>query len=243
MIAYLDASAGVSGDMLLAAFLDAGLPPAALKKILRPLGLDAVEIHARPVSRGGLRAYQVAVHAPFGRTIFAPTAADFMRRIHSSRLEPTLKVRMIKTVKALAQAEGFAHGTDWRQAHFHQLSHVDTLVDIAGFCAGLIHFQIQTFYTSPIPIGNRSLDPHGRIDHKPGPAVVRLLRSLPVLRRAPAFEWTTPTGAALVAAWGVARPAPPFKITRIGQGVGCFVSPEGPKVLRLFLGEVALDTR
>lgn len=62
IIAYLDCSTGAAGDMLLAAFVDAGLPVAALESAVRSLGLDdEVRLAVAPVRRGGFRATHLTV--------------------------------------------------------------------------------------------------------------------------------------------------------------------------------------
>jgi uncharacterized protein (TIGR00299 family) protein len=63
---YLDCFAGVSGDMLLGAFVDAGLPLEALRTALGSLALEGVEIVAERVTRAGLAATKIHVRGADG---------------------------------------------------------------------------------------------------------------------------------------------------------------------------------
>ena len=53
-IAYFDCFAGVSGDMVLGALLDLGLPSKVLDEGWRKLGLKGFQLNAQKVQRGGL---------------------------------------------------------------------------------------------------------------------------------------------------------------------------------------------
>jgi uncharacterized protein (TIGR00299 family) protein len=62
-IGYLECISGISGDMLLGALVDAGLPFACLEETTAALGVGA-RLEMRKVSRGGLAATKVDVIAP-----------------------------------------------------------------------------------------------------------------------------------------------------------------------------------
>src|SRR5207249_41607 len=61
-ILYLDCFSGISGDMLLGALLDAGLPLDDLKQALGSLAVSGYEIGATRVLRAGLSAVKFDVH-------------------------------------------------------------------------------------------------------------------------------------------------------------------------------------
>jgi pyridinium-3,5-bisthiocarboxylic acid mononucleotide nickel chelatase len=59
---YLDCFSGISGDMVLGALLDAGLPMDALKEALGSLTLDGYHVHAERVLRAGVSATKFIVN-------------------------------------------------------------------------------------------------------------------------------------------------------------------------------------
>ncbi|HKB49544.1 MAG TPA: nickel insertion protein, partial [Ktedonobacterales bacterium] len=60
-LAYLDCFSGVSGDMLLGALLDAGLPLAELRAGLAALPLTGFELAAEPVTDHGIHGTRAVV--------------------------------------------------------------------------------------------------------------------------------------------------------------------------------------
>jgi hypothetical protein len=63
-VLYMDCFSGISGDMLLGACLDAGLPLADLTRALGTLGSDLADVSVRPVLRCGISASKFDVHLP-----------------------------------------------------------------------------------------------------------------------------------------------------------------------------------
>ena len=97
-------------------------------------------------------------------------------------------------------------------------------------------------YCSRVPLGAGTVRTAHGIMPVPGPATLSLLRGFPVETGGPAFERTTPTGAAILAA--LARPAPePFRFTpeRVGVGLGTADRPEVANLLRAVLGEAEAE--
>ena len=76
---YLDCFSGISGNMLLGAFLQAGVPQAHLEKELRKLPVeDEYILHVGTVNRNGIQAVHVEVELT-GRHIMMPVAEHVAR--------------------------------------------------------------------------------------------------------------------------------------------------------------------
>ena len=73
-IVYFDCASGASGDMLLGALVDLGLPLDALRAELAKLPLEGYHLEARKVHRSGLQATKVDVLVADGRHEHAHTA-------------------------------------------------------------------------------------------------------------------------------------------------------------------------
>ncbi len=237
-IAYLDCFSGISGDMLLGALVDAGLPPDALRAELARVPMAGYRLDAAKTRRAGLAATQVVVTLeeaaqPHRRL------PDILSLIESSGLPPDDRERGAAVFRRLAQAEARVHGVEAEAVEFHEVGAVDAIVDVLGAVAGLRLLEIETLYCSPLPAGGGSArGEHGAIP-VPAPATLALLAEAGALLAAgpdPQMELVTPTGAAIVTTLArFERPA--MAVRAVGYGAGAR-DPEGrPNVLRLWLGE------
>lgn len=236
MILYIDCAAGVSGDMLLAGWVDLGLPLPALHRFLSGVGLSGVVVRAQRIRcQGGFATRLTLDSRRFSRRIPAQ-AQGILQWFRRTAASAAAREQMARALTRLAKAEGAVHGVAWRKVVFHQLARLDTWVWLAGFCAGLAHFRVRAVYVSPVPIGAWHQDSHGIWRRSPSPAVCRMLRRFATYYRQESFEWSTPTGAMLLSAFGSTRQPPRFKVRGIGQGVGHHPFKEGPAVLRMWWG-------
>ncbi len=235
MIGWLDLSSGVSGDMLLGALVDAGVPVSHLQAEIDRFGL-AIELRTEQVTRAGLAATRIHVIAtepdPPHRTL--PEV-----RVLLARLSPAVAAAADHTFALLAAAEARVHGIAENEVHFHEVGALDALADIAGVSAGFAFLNLTSLTVGPIALGGGTVETeHGRLP-VPGPAVVQIVReaALPALGGGD-YELCTPTGAALVA--GLAPktgPMPPMVVTSTGSGAGGRDVTGRPNIVRLLLGE------
>ena len=224
MIGWLDAQAGVSGDMLLGALVDAGVP---LEVLNAPSAALGVTLTATTVERGGIGATKVDVHAP-----------DDASHRSWRDLQSLVSGRAHDVFARLAAAEAAIHRVAVDDVHFHEVGGHDAVADIAGVCAGLDHLGLAALSCSTVTLGSGTTrGAHGPLP-VPAPAVLALLQGAPVAAGPVALEMTTPTGAALLAElvtdWG---PLPPMTVTTTGYGAGGRDPQEVANVLRLVLGE------
>ena len=236
-IAYFDTFSGISGDMVIGALLDLGVPLALLKTEfakLPNLSLDGYTLSQSERVQSGIRAVKFNVEV---------TAKQVERSFHSiadmldqSTLSPAVKETALKIFTRLAEAEAHVHNVAVEDVHFHEVGAVDSILDIVGAAIGFEALGIQTIYTSPLPLGSGFVSSrHGTLP-VPGPATVELLKGLPVRFEDGQSELVTPTGAAILSA--LAKPGPPpLSITKIGYGAGERTLPDRPNLLRVCLGQ------
>jgi uncharacterized protein (TIGR00299 family) protein len=221
--------------MILGALLHAGLDQAALLARLECLKLPGWTLEARPVLKNGLAATAVTVTAE--ETTAHRTLADITALIDSSELSQIEKALATRIFGRLAEAEARVHGCAVSEVHFHEVGAVDAIVDVVGAACGLGLLGIEAVHVSPLPLGRGfTRAEHGRLP-LPAPAVVELLRGVPVTGTDATGETVTPTGAAiLVAAAAAFGPLPSMRLEHIGYGAGRRDA-EHPNVLRVLIGE------
>jgi hypothetical protein len=232
MIGWLDAQAGASGDMLLGALVDAGVPMTVLQNAVDTLGLG-IRLTARTCERGGLGGVLVEVEAPPSHERRGLAEA---RALLAGVDEPVRAVAE-QVFQRLAVAEGAVHRIPPEQVHFHEVGALDTLADVVGVAAGFAHLGLSALHCSRVSLGcGRTRGAHGPLP-VPVPAVLALLEGAPVIAGPVAAECTTPTGAALLATlvttWG---DLPPMTISATGCGAGQRDPAEAANLIRLVLG-------
>jgi pyridinium-3,5-bisthiocarboxylic acid mononucleotide nickel chelatase len=237
-IAYLDSSSGISGDMFLAAILDAGVSEEHLLSELAKIPVGSYQFKASRVLRGGMAANRVEIGIPEKQP--HRHLHHIEKMLTESLLSDTVKEKALKVFRRLAEVEGKLHGKPPGSVHFHEVGAVDAILDIAGTCAGLELLGIDELSCSALNVGGGRVEAaHGTLP-VPAPATAELLKDLPVYSTGVEGELVTPTGAALVSS--LARrfgPMPAMKIESIGYGAGASDFPSHPNIARLFVGEKA----
>ncbi|HEU0165072.1 MAG TPA: nickel pincer cofactor biosynthesis protein LarC [Thermomicrobiales bacterium] len=241
-IAYFDPFSGASGDMILGALVDAGLPLSRLAAELGKLGVDGYDLSARQTGQHGIHGTRVVVreteHA-HGRTW-----SDIRALIERSELDAPIRDAAISIFQRLAEAEAKIHASTPEEIHFHEVGGIDAIVDICGACIGLALLGIEEVYAGPLQVGSGfARSAHGIIP-VPAPATAELLanahapiaRPLPEMNERPA-ELLTPTGAAILTTLAEFR-RPSFVPSAVGFGFGTMELP-WPNALRVWIGETA----
>jgi pyridinium-3,5-bisthiocarboxylic acid mononucleotide nickel chelatase len=237
-LAYLDCFSGISGDMFLAALLDAGLAPEALQEQLALLPLSGWELCQEKSCRNHIAATAITVRV--GTDQPHRCLADIRRLIARSALAPAVQETIVAVFSRLARAEAAVHGIGEEEVHFHEVGGVDAIIDIAGVVIGLSCLGVGALHCSPLPMPRGWTDcAHGRLP-LPAPAVCELLKGVPVCGSEGQRELVTPTGAALVAELCTTfGPLPPMRMAAVGYGAGRHQAGERetPNLLRLILGQ------
>jgi hypothetical protein len=238
---YLDCFSGASGDMVLGALLDLGLPIDALKGALGSLALEYGDISAERVTRAGVSATKFRLHDTRPVTEDAGSHRHYhlkgiVNAIRRSSLKPDSQDRAIRLFERLAQAEAAIHNTPIDKVHLHEVGALDSIIDIVGAVYGFDYFGIDDIVSSPLNVGGGTVRcAHGDFP-VPAPATARLLTDVPVYGNGTS-EMVTPTGALLVT--GYARsfgPLPVMQIEQIGYGAGDRDPKGTPNVLRILKG-------
>lgn len=238
-IAYFDCIAGASGDMILGALIDAGLPLAELQERLSGLHLPGFDLHSRKVIKGGISATKLDI--VIWDEFTERRLPEITEVIDNSNLPTDIQAGAREIFQKLGAVEAEIHATSIDKVHLHELGGLDTIIDVVGALVGLKILGVERVVASPLPLGHGfTHGAHGTMP-LPAPATVALLRGVPVVGSDLEVELVTPTGAAILThlAEGFG-PFPKMKLLSTGYGAGGRDLPI-PNVLRVLLGEVELE--
>ena len=259
---YFDCFSGASGDMVLGALLDLGLPLDGLRAALGSLTVDVGEVAADRVMRAGVAAtkFRAAAagdeqehqhgdrhdhhHHTHGRHPHH-SLKEIQALIERSALSPSGKARATGMFQRLAEAEAQVHAVPVERVHLHEVGALDSIVDIVGAVYGMEWLGADEIVASPLNVGSGTVDcAHGTFP-VPAPATALLLRGVPIQAGPVAMEMVTPTGALLVTEYArTFGPLPPMRVDAIGYGAGTRDFTSFPNVLRILQGEsVTAGTR
>jgi hypothetical protein len=237
---YLDCFSGASGDMVLGALLDLGLPVDALRDALGSLALEYGDVSAEKVLRAGVTATKFRLEdrrlSSAGNGHKHYHLKGIVNAIRRSSLKPESQDRAVHLFERLAEAEAAIHNTPIEKVHLHEVGALDSIIDIVGAVYGFDYLGIDDIVSSPLNVGGGTVRcAHGDFP-VPAPATARLLKDVPIYANG-TTEMVTPTGALLVT--GYARsfgPLPLMKVESIGYGAGDRDPKGTPNVLRIFKG-------
>ena len=236
-LAYFDCHAGVSGDMILGALVDAGLQVEVLQRELDKLGLEGVVLQDGKVKRHGIAATKIDVVAEEGH--HHRRLQDVLGIIDAADISSGAKRQARAIFRRLAEAEAEVHGISVDRVHFHEVGAADAIADIAGAVIGLEQLGVERVFASRLRFGRGTTrNAHGVLP-VPVPAVVALCRDVAAERTDIPYELVTPTGAAILTtlAEKIGAVPPPFRTRRIGYGAGSRDMDQIPNLLRLEIGE------
>jgi uncharacterized protein (DUF111 family) len=121
-----------------------------------------------------------------------------MRQIIGAiRAEERVRADASAILDLIVDAESKVHGVPKEEVHFHELSHIDTLLDVLCVARAIAWFGIDEVSSGPIPVGRGFVKTAHGIMPNPPPATTELLSGMQVAFIDEEFELTTPTGAAI----------------------------------------------
>jgi len=240
-IAYIQPIGGASGDMMLGALTDLGMPIEHLEAELGKLDVGGYRLEARQETRCEMRGTYLNVELE-DKTRYS--SRQLLETVEGSSLSQPVIERSCEVLKTLWTAECRVHGETQDILELEELGSVDTLVDVVGSVIGFEYLEVDGIHAGPLVIGNATPPRWAGGYSNPAPATLELIAAAgaPVIGDKPMYEeageLTTPTGAALIttlAAFG--RPA--FAVDRVGLGLGTKDPAGFPNALRVWLGELA----
>ena len=206
--AILDPAAGISGDMLLGALIDAGAPVAWLEELPRRLGLEGVRVEVSRVDRAGLSATKVDVRLASGESegphdVVAPDqlehhghqhdrhhqhhqhdphshrhVGELIALVQRAPLSAWVRERAVRAFRLLGEAEGRVHGCPADDVALHEVGAADALVDIVGGIEGFERLGVEQIHARPVSLGSGWVRAAHGILPVPAPATAILVEGL-----------------------------------------------------------------
>jgi len=251
-VLYFDCFSGASGDMIVGALIDAGVPVDDIRAALGGLSIDRDAVWVERVQRAGIGATKFQVrgedvghehhHHPHGSVATEAhahrTLTEISALIDDSRLSSTGKARAKALFARLGEVEGAIHGTSADKVHLHEVGSLDSIVDIVSTIHALELIGADRIVASPLNVGSGTIRSSHGLYPIPAPATVRLLAGVPIYSGTQRAEMVTPTGALLITEYATEFGGiPPMKIGQIGYGAGARNFEDTPNVLRVLIGE------
>jgi len=235
-IGYFDCFSGASGDMILAALIDAGCDAAALEAGLRELPVSGWKLSIQKVQKKGISATRVRVETEEQKT--HRSLGTILDLISRADLPPGVQSRASEIFRRLGETEAKIHDVPVEKIHFHEVGAVDAIIDIVGASIGLDLLKIERVECSALNVGGGIVRSAHGVLPVPAPATADLLRGVLTYSTGIDRELVTPTGAAILSTvvdeFG---PQPKMRVAAIGCGAGAADLPEQPNILRLFVGD------
>ena len=246
-VAYIQCAAGVAGDMLLGALVDAGADRDDVAAAIAGLGVDGYALTFERVQRGGIAATWANVviddhdHDHDHNHEHEHRPARVVRELlEASDLSDPVRRTAQAVFDALADAEGAVHGINADDVEFHEVGALDSIVDVVGVAAAIHALGIARIIAGPVACGRGVVtSAHGDLPNPP-PAVARLLasRTMPTIGVDTGMELATPTGVAVLAALAESFGAmPAMRVDTVGYGAGTADPPGRPNVVQVVIGE------
>ncbi len=222
---FIDCSLGISGDMLLSALVDLGVPSSIFLDNLTSLNIDRnYNLEFKEGDSDGIKG-MICIKTEIQFHESSKSLIDIKNLLLDSNLNDYVKRQSIRVFETLAKAEAIVHGNQILDVHFHELGTIDSILDIVNVCSAIDFLKPDKIFFSNPPAGKGIVSTsHGPLP-VPVPTVLEIARQekipLMVLDDEYFGEITTPTGIALIATF-IDRYGQPdnINIKKIGIGLG-----------------------
>jgi len=253
-ITVIDPSiSGISGDMLLAALIDAGANIDAIREVLHLIPVHysrckSIDLRTETVLTHGFRAcgIDLGISEESAEESHETPANQFMNATKQITQDSNLSKRAsdfaLSSVNMLVEVESQLHGTSVHETHLHEAGSADTLADVFGVAAAMDSLNLFSgdIISTPIAVGGGHVKfSHGTLSI-PVPAVMEIVRrsQIPILGGPTAVELATPTGVTMLAnlAHEFSSVYPAMVAEKVGYGSGKMALDSSPNFLRVVLG-------
>jgi uncharacterized protein (DUF111 family) len=217
---YFDLLCGASGDMILAALVDLGVPLSYLTERFAALEIPGLAIGQDRRMRSGRSCVQLQISWSRDSQREYRNLSSILTLLERGRYSADVVENCRRVLSRLAEAESRVHGIAVEQVHFHEIGAVDTVVDVLGFALAVDYLGAEGISFSTLTVGTGTVETsHGTLP-VPAPATRVMLSGFRVRTLDTGTEILTPTGCAILTSCGRQVSAQP-QGRLLGEGFGC----------------------
>jgi hypothetical protein len=190
---------GISGNMIIGAFVDLGADEHELKEIMENSAAEfgKIDVTFEKTCKHGVDS--TFCHVEMLENKPAPNYPEFISKIENLDLDEDIKQTSINIFKRIAEAESKVHGKTLDEIHFHEVGASDAVADVIGsvYAYYSLGYDSEKIIGLPIAVGGGRVETsHGTLP-VPVPAVVEILNDANMIGGPVESELATPTGCAI----------------------------------------------
>ena len=241
-IAYVHGYDGVTGPLLLGAFLDVGVALASVEQVWHHLHLPAAELACARVLCTDAMATHVTLTAPHAPAfLHQQSYPGLVSLLEQSEAPSHIKQRVLHVLRRFVEAVARVHGVSEGGAlALHSAFLPEILYLGSGVACALAELAIEQVVAAPVPLSTGFIDEAQGRRPLPHPLTAELSRGLPVYGEGvPRHEErTTVGGVAMLTAFATRfGPHPDMTVAGIGYGGTVASTAETARRLQVLLGE------
>lgn len=237
-VLYIEPFSGLAGDMLLSALCALSDNYDDIKDLPDKLHLHDGKVEVHTVDKNGIVCQHVKIidlnqenthehhhshshgthdHHHHGAHRHL---SDINALIDKGHIKPRAKTIAKDIFQIIGRSESKIHNIPLDKIHFHEVSAVDSILDIVGCAVMLDKLNVTKTYSDPICVGSGTVKTQHGVLPVPAPATADILTGVPTFKGNEPGEKTTPTGAAILRYLNPEFSMPTHSTTKTAYGPG-----------------------
>lgn len=190
---------GISGNMLVGAFVDLGADSDNLKEIMEKVSSEfgKIEVTFSKINKNGINSTYCNVKMMEESKVLHFN--EFISKIKKLDLEDFIIEKSINVFKRIAISESKIHGKNLEEVHFHEVGSSDAVADVIGsiYAYYSLNLDKKKIIGLPISVGGGQIRTQHGLLPVPAPATLDILKGAKFIGGPVNSELATPTGCAL----------------------------------------------